>query len=81
MDVETHWNSTLEWVELSYRLREFTPKWIQNTKDGDSRPLFITEDNWTIVQSVMKVWRPFRYWTLWMSKWHTIRLRQVLTVY
>jgi len=29
----------------------------------------------------MEVLRPFRYWTLWMSKTHTVTLHQVMTVY
>jgi hypothetical protein len=30
---------------------------------------------------VMEVLRPFRYWTLWMSKKHTVTLHHVMTVY
>jgi hypothetical protein len=29
----------------------------------------------------MEVLRPFRYWTLWMSKTHTVTLHRVITVY
>src|SRR5882757_1787378 len=29
----------------------------------------------------MEVLRPFRYWTLWMSKRHTVTLHHVITVY
>ena len=67
MDVKTSWNSTLELLECAYRLREFTQEWLQNPKYAEYRPLFTTQDEWTIVQYVMEALRPFRYWTLWMS--------------
>jgi hypothetical protein len=34
-----------------------------------------------IVMYVMEVFRPFRYWTLWMLKRHTVTLHHVITVY
>jgi len=67
MDVKKRWNSTLELVERTYQSQEFTPEWVQNPKYTDYRPLFTTQDEWTIVKYVMEVLRPFRYWTLWIS--------------
>jgi hypothetical protein len=32
MDVKSHWNSTLELLEPTYRLREFAREWLQNPK-------------------------------------------------
>jgi len=81
MDVKTHWNSTLELLERAYRLREFTCKWLESPKSTEYRPLFTTQDEWTIVKYVMEVLRLFRYWTLWMSKRHTVILHHVITVY
>jgi len=81
MDVETRWNSTLELLERANRLWEFTREWLQNPKYAEYWPLFTTQDEWTIVKYVMEVLRPFRYWTLWMSKRHTITLHQVITLY
>jgi len=81
MDVKTRWNSTLELVERAYRLREFTREWLKNPKYSDYRPLFTTQDEWTLVKYVMEVLRPFRYWTLSMSKRHTVTLHNVITVY
>jgi hypothetical protein len=50
MDVNTRWNSTLEWLERVYRLWEFAREWLQNTKYSDYQPLFTTQDEWTIVK-------------------------------
>jgi len=81
MDVKTRWNSTLELLEWAYRLREFTRQWLQNPKYSEFQPLFTTQDKWTIVKFVMEVLRPFRYWTLCMSRRHTVTLHHVITVY
>jgi len=81
MVVKTRWNSTLELLERAYRLREFTREWLKNPKYSHYRPLFTTQDEWTIVKYVMEVLRPFRYWTHWMSKRHTVTLHHVITVY
>jgi hypothetical protein len=81
MDVKTHGNFTLELLERSYRLREFTRDWLQNPNSADYRPLFITLHECTIVKDIMEVLRLIQYWTLWMSKEHTVTLHQVITVY
>jgi len=81
LDVKTHWNSTLELLERVYRLWEFKREWLQKPKYSDFRPLFKTQDEWTIVMYVMEVLRPLRYWTLWMSKRHTVTLHHIITVY
>jgi len=81
MDVKTRWNSTLELIERAYQLREFTRERLKNPKYNDYWPLFTTQHVWTVVKYVMEVLRPFQYWTLWMSKWHTVTLHHVITVY
>jgi hypothetical protein len=81
MDVKTRWNSTLELLEGAYRLHEFTHEWLENPKYNDYRPLFTTQDEWSVVKYVMEVLRPFRYWTLSMSKRHTVTLHHVITVH
>jgi len=81
MDVKTRWNWTLELLKCAYRLHEFTREWLENPNYSDYQPLFTTQDEWTIVKNVMEVLRPFRYWTLWMSKRHTVTLHHVITVY
>jgi len=59
MDVNTHWNSTLELLKRAYRLWEFTCERLQNPKYTDYRPLCTTQDEWIIVKYVMEVLRPF----------------------
>jgi len=81
MDVKTRWISALELFKRAYRLREFTREWLRNPKYIEYWPLFTTQDEWTIVKYVMEVLRPFRYWTLWMSKRHTVTLHHVVPVY
>jgi len=81
MDVKTRWNSTLELLAGAYHLRESTREWHQNPKHSKYRPLITTQDEWTIVKYVMKVLKPLRYWTLWMSKRYTVTLHHVITVY
>jgi len=81
MDVKTRSNSTLGLLERAYPLREFTREWLKNLQYNDYRLLFTTQDEWTIVKYVMEVLLPFRYWTLWMSKRHTVTLHNVITVY
>jgi len=81
MDVKTGWNSTLELRERAYRLREFTHELLQNPKYTEYRPLFTTQDEWTIVKYVMEVLRPLGYWTIWMSMRRTVTLPHVISVY
>jgi len=63
------------------RLNEFTCEWLKNPKYSIYYPLFTTQDEWSIVKYVLEVLRPFRYWTLWMWKRHTVTLHHVITVY
>jgi hypothetical protein len=43
MDVKTRWNSTLEMMERSYWIRDFTGEWLRNPKYGELRPLITTQ--------------------------------------
>jgi len=81
MDVKTRWNSTLELLDCIDQLREFTHETLQHPQYSDYWPLFTTQDEWTIVMYVMEVLRQFQYWTLLMSKSHTVTLLQVTTLY
>ena len=81
LDVKTRWNTTLQLLENAYRLQEFVPKWLQNPRHSDHRPLFTTQAEWTTVKYVMEVLRPFRYWTAWMTRRHTVTLHHLITVY
>jgi hypothetical protein len=79
--VKTGSNTTLEIFERAYQLREFTCEWLQHPKYTDYWPLFTSQDEWTIVKYLMEVLKPFRDWTLRMSKWHTVTLHHIITVY
>jgi len=81
MDVKTCWNSTLELFEKAYRLWEFTQEWLQNPKYSENRPIFTTQDEWTMLRYVMDVVGPCRYRTLWIWKRHSVTLHHVITVY
>ena len=81
MDAKTPCNSTLELLKHAYRLHEFTREWLKNPKYSNYRPLFTTQDEWTIVKYVTEVKRPFQYWTRWMLKRHTVTLDHTITVY
>jgi hypothetical protein len=81
LDVKTRWNSTLEMLERAYRLRDYTAHWLKNPKYEEFRPLFTTDEEWRVVEYVLEVLRPFRYWTLWMSKRHSITLHRVIGIY
>jgi len=81
MVVKIHWNSTLELLERAYRLREFTREWLKNPTYSYYQPLFTTQDEWSIAKYVKEILRTFQYWTLWMSKRHTVTLHHVITVF
>jgi len=81
MDVKTHRNSTVELRKPAYWLSEFTREWLNNPKYSEYRPVFITQDEWTIVKYVMEVLRQSQYWTLWMLKRYTVTLHHIITVF
>jgi len=81
LDVKTHWISTLELIERAFRLRQFTREWLNYLKYSDYRPLFTTQDDWTILKYLMEVLWRFQYWTLWISNKHTVTLHHVTRVY
>jgi hypothetical protein len=57
------------------------PRVASEPKYAEYQSLFTTHHEWTIVKYVMEVLKPFRYWTLWMSKRNTVRLHHVITMY
>jgi len=81
LDVKRLWNSTQELLGRACQIREYTHQWFQNPKFSDYRPRFTTLDQLTIVKYVIEVFRPFRYWNLWMLKRYTVTLYHDITVY
>jgi len=65
-DLNKHWNWSLELLECTYQLCEFTGEWLKTPEYTDHRPLYTIQDEWTIVKYLMEVLRPFCYWVLWM---------------
>ena len=57
------------------------PRVARNPKFSDHPLLLASNNQSTIVKSIMDVVRPLRYWTLWMSKRYTVILHHVNTVY
>jgi len=81
MDGTTHWNLTLKLLERTDSSCAFTWEWLKNLIYGDYRPLFTIQDECTTVKYVMEASWPFQYWTLCMSKEHTVTQHHVITVY
>jgi len=81
VDVKPQWKSTLQMIARVYQLRELTRERLKNPQCSNYRPLFTTPVEWAIMKYVMEVWRPFRHWTLWMSKQHTGTRYHIIPVY
>jgi len=65
-DVTTRWNSTLNMMERSVRLREFTKDWLQTY--AEFTPLWSPQDEGRQIEYILELLQLVRFWTLWMSK-------------
>ena len=71
----------LEVAWASLPITRIHPGGLKNLNYCDYGQLFKTQDQCTIIKYVLEVLRPFKYWTLWMSKWDTVTLHNVLHLY
>jgi len=78
-DVRRRWNSTLNMLERSVRLREFTKDWLQTWVEFP--PLWSTPEVWRQIEYILEVLQPIQFWTLWMSKTRGVTIDLVFQVY
>jgi len=78
-DIKTQWNSTLNILERSVRLPEFTKDWLQTY--GEFTPLWSTPEEWRQIEYILEVLQLVQLWTLWMSKTRAVSIHRVFQVY
>jgi len=72
MNVKLLWNSLDLLLQLAYQWWEFTSEWLKNPNKIHYWLLLPTQDKWTIVKYLIKVWMPFWHWILSMSTRYTL---------
>jgi len=78
-NVKTPWKSTLNMLERSVRLREFTKDWLQTY--AEFTPLWSTLEEWRQIEYILEVLQLIPFWTLWMSKTRGVTIHRVFQVY
>ena len=78
-DVKTRWNSPLNMLERSLRLREFTKDWLQTY--AQFTPLWSTPEESRQIEYILEVLQPIRFCTLWMSKTCGVTIHWVFQAY
>jgi len=78
-DAKTRWNLTINMLERSVRLREFTKDWLQT--EAEFTPPWSTPEEWRQNESILEVLEPIRFWTLRMSKTRGVTICRAFQVY
>jgi len=78
-DVKTRWNPTLNMLETSVWIREFTKEWLPTYPEFS--PFWSTPVEWRQVEYILEVHQPIRFWTLCMSKTRGITIHRIFQVY
>jgi hypothetical protein len=78
-DVSTRWNSTLLMLDRALALKLYIRHWVDNYPAY--RGLLLTEDEWLLLEDILTILQPFRFYTLWISTTKTITIHRSLEVY
>jgi hypothetical protein len=78
-DVSTRWNSTLQMLDRALALKVYIRHWID--KYPAYRGLLLTEDEWLLLEDVLTILQPFRFYTLWISSSKSVTIHRSLEVY
>jgi len=78
-DIKTRWNSTLNMLERSVRLRELTNDWLQTY--AEFTPVWSTPEEWRQTEYGFEVLQQIRFGTLLMLKTRGATIHRVLQVY
>ena len=78
-DVSTRWNSTLQMLDRALSLKLYIRHWVQQYPAY--RGLLLTEDEWRLVEDVLIILQPFRFYTLWISSSKSVTIHRSLEVY
>ena len=78
-DVSTRWNSTLLMLDRALALKGYIRYWVE--RYPAYRGLLLTEDEWLLVEDVLEILYPFRFYTLWISTTKSVTIHRSLEVY
>src|SRR5215212_1617605 len=78
-DVSTRWNFTIQMLDRALVLRNYVRHWVE--KYPAYRGLLLTGDEWLLLEDVLMILQPFRFYTLWISSSQSATIHRSLEVY